>query len=99
VIIAYLLLIFLAAGLLIYLVAQLIQPVSVVSKDGEVTLKITLDLNINVTTNGPQVSVSARPSGPEPKTEEKVAGWTIPEFGVGERLQFGKVEKNERTEG
>lgn len=70
---------------------QLIKTgdVKVVSKDGEVKLSITLDLNINLgDIQGLSVSSSGGGGADKNKEEEKVH-WAIPDF-TSEKINFGK---------
>jgi hypothetical protein len=64
---------------------QLIVPTQVQTKEGEITVRIALDLNINLTGNG--LSISAKQI--EAKEEEKTE-WAIPEFKPAEKVRFGK---------
>jgi hypothetical protein len=74
--------------------AQLIRPsdVKIVTKDGELKVSITLDLNINM--NGSIEAVSGDVKGMVSKkeslvdAEDKVA-WAIPDF-ASEKINFGK---------
>lgn len=67
--------------------AQLISPqVKVLTKDGEIEVHISIDLNLNLTTNGfiAESSVKSKPSiDDEP---EKL----IPSFSSGNKVKFGK---------
>jgi hypothetical protein len=78
---------------------QLIKPGSVrlVSKDGEVSVAITIDLNINLTNllEGVSLPSSSIPDKTNKKensitevTSDKVE-WAIPDFGS-EKINFGK---------
>jgi hypothetical protein len=79
---------------------QVIRPqnVTVQSRDGELSIRLTIDLNLNL--NGQVSSVMASASElPEqvvqkqqkPKDE---AEWLVPEFGPStETIEFGKYEK------
>lgn len=62
------------------------EKVTVVTKDGECTLHITLDININVSGAG---SSDVRPKDKELAEEEKTI-WAIPEFKSGEKVKFGE---------
>jgi hypothetical protein len=77
---------------------QLIKPgsVRVVSKDGEVTVAITIDLNINLTNLLEGVSLPSSSIAKEPKKENSITEitsdkveWAIPDFGS-EKINFGK---------
>ncbi len=65
--------------------------VSIVTKDGECTLHITLDININLNQTG---GLEVGPRRESPKTieenEEEKTVWAIPEFKSGEKVKFGK---------
>lgn len=54
--------------------------ITVVNKDGQCDIHITLDLNINV--NGAEVSG-------KPKKEEDETVWEIPSFKSTEKINFG----------
>lgn len=68
--------------------AQLITPntVKVVSQNGEVTISLKLDLNINLNQNGGIASIDATDTGNEitkkiiKKSDDDVQ-WEIPDFG------------------
>jgi hypothetical protein len=65
--------------------ADLIKPrVSVVTKEGECQIHITLDLNVNIngiTTKVEDIKVGEVEESPE---------WVIPTFDSGEKISFGK---------
>lgn len=69
---------------------QLIKTgdVKVVSKDGEVKLSITLDLNINLG-DIQGLSVSSSGGGADKNKEEEKVHWAIPDF-TSEKINFGK---------
>jgi hypothetical protein len=74
--------------------AQLIRPsdVKIVTKDGELKVSITLDLNINM--NGSIEAVSGDVKGVMNKKESSVdaedkVAWAIPDF-ASEKINFGK---------
>ena len=66
---------------------DLIRPrVSVITKEGECQIHITLDLNINI--NGVTTKIEETKTG---KLEEKEATeWVIPTFDSGDKISFGK---------
>jgi hypothetical protein len=76
------------------MMAQLIRPsdVKIITKDGELKVSITLDLNINM--NGSVGALSADGKSNAKKEtlidnlEDKVA-WAIPDF-IPEKIDFGK---------
>jgi hypothetical protein len=79
--------------------AQLIKPGSVkvvTNNNGEVTLHITLDLNVNLNSNNIQVSaqsVQADQPTPIPKKPNPVPkndDWLIPDFSASPKVNFGK---------
>ncbi len=78
---------------------NLIRPVQtkIVTKDGELLVHLTLDLNINLTTGN--LSVTAAPSAPQEAEEKEDTKWEIPDFTVPDtKLNFGKTVKNEQEE-
>lgn len=78
---------------------NLIRPVQtkVVTKDGELVIHMTLDLNINLTTGN--LSVTASPSAPKAVEEKEDTQWEIPDFTVPDtKLNFGKTVQNEQEE-
>ena len=70
--------------------AQLIRPsdVKIITKDGELKVSITLDLNINMNGSIEAMSVDGKPSAKKETLDDKVA-WAIPDF-VSEKINFGK---------
>ena len=78
---------------------QRITPnkVITVTKDGECHVMITLDLNINITTNGQaEVSPSNNNNDEKKKPQEDETQWEIPDFGTfnSNMLNFGKDVTN-----
>jgi hypothetical protein len=73
---------------------QLIQPnsVKVTSKEGELDIHITLDLNINL--SGVDLSQATKKSTEEEKKEavEEKPEWAIPTFTSKDKVKFGKKE-------
>jgi len=75
---------------------QVIKPheVKVITQQGEVTVSIVLELNINLNADG-GLNVATRAVAKEaPKELEKPEGveWAIPEFDSA-RIKFGKHDK------
>lgn len=70
--------------------AQLIRPsdVKIITKDGELKVSITLDLNINMNGSVETVSVDGKSTVKKEALDDKVA-WAIPDF-VSEKINFGK---------
>jgi hypothetical protein len=74
--------------------AQLIRPsdVKIITKDGELKVSITLDLNINMNGSIEALSVDGKSTVKKETSidnaEDKVA-WAIPDF-VSEKINFGK---------
>jgi len=71
---------------------QLIKPheVKVVTQQGECTVSIVLELNINLNAEGLQVA--ARTVSAETPQEDKVE-WAIPDFPSSKKIKFGKYEE------
>jgi hypothetical protein len=69
---------------------QLIKPheVRVVTQQGECTVSIVLELNINLNADG--VKVAARTVSPE--TPEDKVEWAIPDF-TSSKIKFGKYQE------
>jgi hypothetical protein len=74
--------------------AQLIRPsdVKIITKDGELKVSITLDLNINMNGSVETVSVDGKSTVKKEtlidNIDDKVA-WAIPDF-ASEKINFGK---------
>jgi hypothetical protein len=72
---------------------QLIKPndVRIVTKDGEVKISISLDLNINMgeISGGVNILKSDVESKTTKKEEDKIQ-WAIPDFAPTEKINFGK---------
>jgi hypothetical protein len=70
--------------------AQLIRPsdVKIITKDGELKVSITLDLNINMNGSIEALSVDGKSTIKKETSDDKVA-WAIPDF-VSEKINFGK---------
>jgi hypothetical protein len=73
--------------------AQLIKPqeVKVITKDGQLEVFISLELNINLNQNGLDVTAQAKEVKTinRPKEEENTA-WAIPDFTSSPKINFGK---------
>ena len=77
---------------------QLIKPESTIiinkTKNGECQVKITLDLNINLNSDGVVASVSAGSVGKGgQKQEDENVAWEIGDFSPKKRVKFGKEVK------
>ncbi len=77
--------------------AQRISPTTVnithVTKKGECLVNITLDLNINLSSD--EINISSKKSGSQAiqqDDESKIADfeWSIPDFSGDEKISFGK---------
>lgn len=68
---------------------QLIQPHKVVTRDGELTVHLTIDLNLNITNSG-GVSVSAGVAA-QKQNEDSPVAWEVPAFGPAPKVKFGKT--------
>ena len=72
---------------------QLIKPgdVKIITKDGEVKISISLDLNINMgeVSSGVGILKSNIEEKINKKEEDKVQ-WAIPDFAPTEKINFGK---------
>lgn len=71
---------------------QLIRPgdVQIVTKEGECLVNIQMELTIKLDGSNLQIaSVAAQATAPSQQQEEKV-DWQIPDFGGGQKLNFGK---------
>ena len=68
---------------------QLIQPHKIVTRDGELTVHLTIDLNVNITNSG-DVTVSAGAVKQKDKEDDPV--WEVPTFGPAPKVKFGKTE-------
>jgi len=75
--------------------AQLLKPgdVKIVTKDGEITLKLQIDLNINLNQTG-SISVTSdnkeTTKAVDVANKEDETAWTIPDFGPTTKIKFGK---------
>jgi hypothetical protein len=81
-------------------VAALIKPgsVKIVTKEGEIQVSLSIDLNVNLNTDGllvEKASASLEKNNNDfssKKVEEKVE-WAIPDFDIGPKLEFGKKKE------
>jgi len=71
---------------------QLIKPgeVKVITKDGEVKISISLDLNINLGEISGGVNILGATGDKTNKKEEDKVQWAIPDFAPTEKINFGK---------
>ena len=74
---------------------RLLKPVktSIITKEGEAIVKIELDLNVNITTDGLQVTVKDTTTSGSSKVsleEDDDINWAVPDFGGSEKIKFGK---------
>lgn len=76
--------------------AHLIKPgeIKVVSKNNEILLNISLELNIKLDGNLTNLNLgtSNNPLSNLQKKEEDKVNWTIPDFSSGNKIKFGKEE-------
>lgn len=73
------------------------QTVNITSRDGEVTIRLVIDLNLNVGAGVVGASVASVDQVPEQKQmvpKSKEAEWMIPDFAPStETIEFGKYDK------
>lgn len=80
--------------------AQLIRPssVKVLTQDGEVHVTISLELTINLNSEGLHVSGEATHQRqdvidkPKEKSKKEDVMWEIPDFGTSPKVDFGKQQ-------
>lgn len=80
--------------------AQLIRPgaVKVVTQDGEVHVSISLELTINLNSDGLHVGAEAASNykdvidKPKEKAKKDDVMWEIPDFGTSPKVDFGKKQ-------
>lgn len=74
---------------------QLIKPqkVQINTKDGEVLVHITMDLNLNLT--GATVGIKESQDKDAQAKEAEEFEWQVPEFSS-KKVKFGKEQKDER---
>lgn len=74
------------------------QNVTIISKDGEVTVNLVLELNINLSTEGIKTSVisKAQDVPEEPESENTSIPWEIPSFKHDTKVKFGKSVTEEK---
>jgi len=79
-------------------VASLIKPgsVKVVTKEGEIQVSLTIDLNINVNSEGLPSGVRSLQLNEEVKVKSQESKekfeWAIPDFEEAPKINFGKKE-------
>lgn len=76
--------------------ASLIKPgnVKIITKEGEIQVSLTLDININMNTEG-LLSQGIERKSIETELEKKIKkeedfAWEIPSFEEGSKIEFGK---------
>ena len=77
------------------LMPQVIKPqnVTIQTRDGEVSIKLTIDINLNLSGQVSNVVASATEVSVTPKPKDE-AEWLVPEFGPStETIEFGKYDK------
>jgi hypothetical protein len=69
---------------------NLIKPnsVKVITKDGEITVSLQIDLNINLNQNG--TSFTSNNTGGVANNKDDDFEWAIPDFQKAEKVNFGK---------
>lgn len=76
--------------------AQLLKPgdVKIITKDGQITVKLEIDLNINLNQTGNLTVTSDNQSPGAVKTsvnkDSDETEWMIPDFGPTTKIKFGK---------
>jgi hypothetical protein len=79
-------------------VASLIKPgsVKIVTKEGEIQVSLTIDLNINVNSEGLPSGVRSLQLNEEVKVKSQESKekfeWAIPDFEEAPKINFGKKE-------
>lgn len=77
--------------------SQLVKAKQIVTKDGELIIRLQMDLNINI--NGPGVSMASATAQAVPQEggslthDEDEPEWLVPTFTAGPKLDFGKKTK------
>jgi len=75
---------------------NLIKPyqTKIITKNGECQVSITLDLNINLNSDGLVLGISASDDRAKKKQQEEddAVNWAIPDFGGEDKIKFGKKE-------
>lgn len=71
---------------------QLIKPgqVKILTQDGELQVSISLELTINLNTDG--IKVGAQATEVKAQQVEEKTTWAIPDFNTSPKLNFGKRE-------
>ena len=72
--------------------ANRISPgtVKILTKEGEISVLITLELNINLNSDGLTTSVREQTEVKKEKEFEKNDLWELPDFGASPKIDFGK---------
>ena len=73
---------------------QVVKPqnVTVTTREGEVSIRLTIDLNLNV--NGQVSATTAHEVQPSIVKTKEETEWMIPDFSAStETIEFGKYEK------
>lgn len=69
------------------------KPQAVVkTKNGECTIRLVVDLNINLNDNGLSISANRVEAS---KQEDDETAWVVPDFSNEEKIDFGKQVKGE----
>lgn len=74
---------------------DLIRPsrIHVISKEGEVQLNITIDLNINLNTGNIDSKISKPVESEVEKENDEKTIWAIPNFKSTDKVKFGKKKE------
>jgi hypothetical protein len=67
------------------------NQVQIITRDGEVKIKLEIDININ----GGDITVKAAQGGGDRLEEKEENIWAIPDFTSLEKINFGKEVKGE----
>lgn len=76
---------------MVQLIRTIKPETKIITRDGELQVSITLDLNINLTTNG-GIEVTAQAQAKKEEEKKEDTQWAIPDFGPSPRINFGKKE-------
>jgi hypothetical protein len=70
--------------------ANLINPhsVQVVTKDGEMTVSLKIDVNINL--NGTALNIPVEETAKIKAQEDEKVEWMVPDFKSSKKINFGK---------
>ncbi len=71
---------------------NLIKPnnVKIITKDGEITVSLQIDLNINLNQSGVSFAGGNATSSMSNSNKEDDFEWAIPDFQKAEKVNFGK---------